>query len=509
MIAGWGNGRFDYAFGVGGGNNYARIMQGFLIATNDKAQLIPGIATEWGISSDGKTWTVTVRDGAKFHDGTALKAEDVWWTWMHYWGKDESGSAVERATQSSAQALGRIVDKVEQPGPNKASITTKVPDSGFAGGMISEAAANWYGVMPKRPKVHDSAQEVAYDKAPIAAGPMKLLRHVPSEVMAFERFDDFYYQPKNGFPEDRRVRFKSLDLRLVPEEATRVAAIRAGEADIAPGSLATRKQVEAGGGRMVFGPEGIYISALPYGCYRPQYPCYDKRVRQALAYAIDKGVIRDKLFGGPEVFQVRGWAHVTPSSIGYSPDLDPFPFDPAKARQLLADAGYPGGKGFGKFIVTTWVSTATPFLPESAQLAAEFWRRELGLDVEVVVGDEANLKRQALTEELFGQFRWADNEARLDGGTIVRSSYGTPTHAGRRHENPELFALVNKTQAVIDPAERAVAYNNLYKRLRDEHYVMGIGYINIPWAVGPRVLAWQPWPLAFYPSNLHGITLKP
>jgi ABC-type transport system substrate-binding protein len=508
MIAGWGNGRFDYSYGVGGGNNYARIMQGFLIATNEKTELLPGIATKWEISSDGKTWTFTIREGAKFHDGKVITAEDTWWTFMHNWGKDESGSAVEKVTQSSAQSQARVTEKIEQPAPNKVSITAKNPDAGFPAAMVSEAAGNWYGVLPKRPKVHDSAQDAVYDKTPIAAGPMKLIKHVPAEVMAFERFDDYYYQPKNGSPEDRRVKFKSLDLRQVPEEATRVAAIRAGEADIAPASLATKKQVEAGGGRLVFGPEGVYMYIRVIGCYRAQFPCHDKKVRQALAYAFDKAIIRDKLFGGPEVFQVKGWTHVTPSAIGYTPEADPFPFDPAKARQLLAEAGYPGGKGFGKLIINTWVSTAMPFQPETAQLVADSWKRELGLDVEAKVGDETALKKAFLTPELHGQILVRDNETRFDGSSSLRSSYATPDHAGRMHEDPELFKQSLEAIAVFDPEQRDVISKKVYKRLNEESYDIGIGYTNIPWAVGPRVLAWQPFPLAFYPSNLHGITLK-
>jgi peptide/nickel transport system substrate-binding protein len=200
MIAGWGNERFTYHFAVGGGNNFARIHQGFLIATNEKTELLPGIATKWEISKDGKTWTFTIRDGAKFHDGKALTAEDVWWSWMHYWGKDASGSAVERATQSSAQALARQVDKFELAAHNQVSFTRKSPDAGFAGAYVSEAAANWYGVVPRQPKVHDTAQEAAYTKNPIGAGPGKMVKHVAAELMAFERFDDYYYQPKNGLP---------------------------------------------------------------------------------------------------------------------------------------------------------------------------------------------------------------------------------------------------------------------------------------------------------------------
>ena len=296
-------------------------------------------------------------------------------------------------------------------------------------------------------------------------------------------------------------------MRLVPEEATRVAAMRAGEADIAPTSMGSRKQVEAGGGRLIFGQEGVYFRIIAQGCFS-DVPCKDKRVRQALAYAVDKELMRDQLYGGPEVMQVKGWAAVTPSTIGYSPELDPFPFDPDKARQLLADAGYPGGKGFGKLIINTWVSTSLPFMPESAQLAGEMWKRELGIDTEVVVGDETALKKAVKTRELDGQIIWRDNEARLDAASINRNGYATVTSKTRLTENPEIFELTNSALEVFDLEERPQALNKLYRRLADEQFEMGIGYVNIPWAVGPRIQTWAPWPLAFFPSGLYTITLK-
>jgi peptide/nickel transport system substrate-binding protein len=508
MIAGWGNERFAYNYGVGGGNNYARILHGFLIATNDRAELLPGIARSWDVSDDGRTWTVTVRDGARFHDGSPITAEDVWWTWMNYWGQDASGSAVERVTQSSAQALGRVVEKIEQPAPDQVSISMTIADAGFPAAMISEAAGNWYSVLPKRPIVHDHAQEAAYDQNPNAAGPMKLVRHVPAELMQFERFEDYYYQPANGLPEDRRVKFAALDLVLVPEESTRAAAIRSGEADIAPITQASQKQVESGGARVVYGQEGVYMYIRQVGCYLPQFPCSRKEVRQALAYSFNKDVIRDQLFGGPDVFQVKGWTHATPSSIGYSPDLDPYPFDPDQGRQLLSQAGYPDGEGFGKLIINTWVSTSMPFMPESAQLIADSWKNELGLDVEVRVGDEASLKKEFLSDTLHGQILIRDNETRLDGSSSQRSSYGTPDHAGRLHEDPEITSMVQESLEVFDPQQRTAAFNEGYRRLKEESYDISVGYTNIPWAVGPQILEWHPRPLAFYPSELHTIILK-
>ena len=99
-------------------------------------------------------------------------------------------------------------------------------------------------------------------------------------------------------------------------------------------------------------------------------------------------------------------------------------------------------------------------------------------------------------------------DAKVEASSGIRNNYGTPGFGKRVHESQELFDLTQKTLGTIGPAERARALNMLYGRLREEGYEIGIGYVNVPWAVGPRVLAWQPWPLAFYPSNLHGITLK-
>jgi ABC-type transport system substrate-binding protein len=236
--------------------------------------------------------------------------------------------------------MARNTEKIEQIGPNQISITMKNADVGFAG-LISDTSGSCQGmVLPRHQwgadalaKVHDKPLMEAYDQKPVAAGPVKLLKHVAEELMAFERFDDYY-------DKERMVSFRTLDLRKVPEEATRAAALRAGEADIAPISLATRKQVEAGGGRLVFGQEATYLYIRTMGGWDTRFPQSKKEVRQAMSYALDLKTMQSELWG-LEIFSPRGWLYVTPSAIGYSPELDPFPYDPNKARQLMAQAGYP------------------------------------------------------------------------------------------------------------------------------------------------------------------------
>ena len=505
MVGDLANERFDTIFvgGTPGWQNYSQLVHGALINSTEKRELVPGIASQWGLSADGLTWTFTIRKGVKWHDGSELTPADVLWTLQHYLGPQSQGYSIS----STGARMSRLLDKIELSGPDKVILTTKQPEIAIEP-YASDTTPGYFPVMPKRAKLHETEAEAAYDNNPIGAGFMRLGKRVPASLMRFERFDDFYYQPKNGFPEDRRVNFQSLDLLLVPEEATRVAALRAGEADIGPSTLATKKQVEAGGGRMVFGQEGVVSQPGLQGCWQAQYPCHDKRVRQALDYAIDKELIRDRLYGGPQAFQVKGWTVVTPSTIGYTPAMDPWPFDPVKARQLLAEAGYPGGKGFGKLIVNVRASTSLPFMTESAQIAADSWRRELGLDVEVKVGDSTKLKERRYAGELNGQVYWEENDTRRDATSTGANQYGDPQSLSRWHEDPELFQMVRETVQILDPDRRAEALKKLFVRLREESYQLGIGYANTPWAVGPRVLTWQPYSLTLYPSGLHTITLK-
>ena len=508
MVSALGNERFDKTFSSGADKNQGRMLHGMLIETNENTELIPGIASEWGISPDGLAWNFTIREGVKFHDGAEMTPEDVRWTLDHQYGP----AAFEWVSSSTAEAYSKLMESVELSAPNVVTTKFKQIETSFPG-YNSAAGPSWLAIIQARETLRDEAMEAAYDKNPIGTGPLKFVRHVPAEGIAWERFGDYYFNPDNGFYEDRRVNFTSLNLLAVPEEATRVAAMRAGEADIAPVSLAARDQVEKGGGRLIFGNEGGYFRIILVGCWSdPNIPCGDQRVRHALAYALNKELMRDTLYGA-EVMEVKGWAAVTPSTIGYSPDMDPFPFNPDKARSLLAEAGYktpdnPAGKDFGKLVINTWVSSVFPFLPESAQLAADMWKKELGIEAELLVGEETSLKKAHRAGDLHGTILWRDNETRLDAASISRSSYGNPTTVRRLHDDQTIFDLVNDTLAVYAADEMAPALNKMYQRMWEEHYEVGLGYINIPWATGPRVASWEPYPLAFWLSSYHTIILK-
>jgi ABC-type transport system substrate-binding protein len=137
------------------------------------------------------------------------------------------------------------------------------------------------------------------------------------------------------------------------------------------------------------------------------------------------------------------------------------------------------------------------------------WRKELGIDAEVRISEESAVKELTrLTEDAYGQVLFRDSETLTDASDMLNGDYGRdPDRPDRATRDPELVKIARETREIIDPAQRIPALNKAYKRFRDESYELSMGYVNIPWGVGPRVLTWEPYPMAFYPSAIHTITL--
>jgi hypothetical protein len=127
-----------------------------------------------------------------------------------------------------------------------------------------------------------------------------------------------------------------------------------------------------------------------------------------------------------------------------------------------------------------------PFQMEAAQIVANFWRRELGLDVEVRVNDSTGLRDMEWSGQLHGQVLWQESSARTNTTGKVSNAYADPESTIRIHEDPQIFRLANETFGILDVEKRPDASTKVYPRRREESYQLGIRYANIPWGVGPR-----------------------
>ena len=497
MQAVWGNQLFDTRDASAEVRRYGQLVHGYWIGSNENVELIPGIAESWELSDDGLTWSFVIREGVKFHDGSVLTIDDALFTM--------TDSFVPDAFASKVSGFGRKRDKIEITGPNTVSFTLTEVDASLASVLSESFPSSNYGALMPQAYLEKVGRD-GYNDKPIGAGAFEVVEFRRSEKMILERFDDFYYQPANGFPEDRRSNFLTLDLRLVPESATRASAMEAGQADIIEANLEVRKQIERGGGRILLSPEATYAILEMNGCYRPELACSDKNVRHALSLAIDIELIMRELYG--ESGHAKGWNLVTPSSIGYSPELDPLPQDIPEAQRLLAEAGYPGGQGFPKVEIHTWVAGEMPFMPEFAQLIGDMIQENLGIETQVKVGESGAIKSAEASGGLDGHLFVRPNEARRDGGSSMKNSYGDFGGKAPLAKDPTLQDIVLEALTVRDPAAKHEAYVGMYKALREESYAFAAGYVDLPWGVGPRITSWEPWPMNSNPTAWWTIVLQ-
>ncbi len=505
LIGGFGNERFIARYCSGLCHVYGRLLHAYLATTTHKGGVIPEVLDRWEINEDGTVWKLHMREGVKFHDGSDATIDDLLFSLDRM--TDYENEDPEQTTTTQASHRRRLVSQ-EVTGPYEITVNTTDPYAGFmvwnSNGHAGNLRMNLYPAKLLGEPYGPNEEE--YEKLPMGAGPMVMIDRSPGQTMSFERFDDYFYTPAFGAPEDRRPRFQFLDLHNVPELSTRVAALRAGDGDLIEAAEAVKDQIEGGGGRIIYARESTYVTIELNRCYLEGTRCGDIRVREALSRSIDRQSIVDTLYS-PDEYNVAGWNYVTPTSLGYTEELTPPAFDPDEARRLMTEAGYKvpgadGGKEYGELELVTWNPGDVPFIPDMAQLIADNWRTELGIDAKVTVTDRTLISQQRRGGELVDKARLFINEARWDGSTITHSSFNDPKNVNRYAEDPKLWAAIGEAFLVVDENERDAAMAKMYPVLQAEHYQLPMGYANLPWGVSKRIKEWQPWSAAAF-FNAH------
>ena len=283
--------------------------------------LAPSLAESWTVSEDALTYEFVLRKGAKFHNGDDVTAEDVKFSFERYRG-------------TSHNMLKERVAAVETPDPRHIRFQLKQPWPDFLTFYVSATGAGW--IVPK--KYVERVGEDGYKRAPVGAGPYRFVSFTPGVEMTLEAFDEYWRKA----PSVRRLVF-----RVIPDEATRLAALKRGEVDIVysiRGELAEELERTKG---LTLKPVVIPATFWLYFAdqWDSQSPWHDQRVRLAASIAIDHKTINQALTLGlsritgsiiPDDFEFY-WAPPSPT------------YDPAKSKRLLAEAGYPNGFDAGDY----------------------------------------------------------------------------------------------------------------------------------------------------------------
>src|ERR1043166_4810795 len=410
----------------------------------DTFKLEPLLATEWK-QPDPTTIEFTLRPGVKFHDGSPFTADDVVYT---------INLIADPASRLSTPANYNWLDKAEKTGDLSVRVKLKRPNP---------AALDYFAlVMPIYPKAYrEKVGPEGYAKAPIGAGPYKVTKWEAGASIEFERFEDYWAGSPKGKPA-----IKKLSVRFVPDAATEMTELLAGRADWIwnvnadqfdninklPNLSAVRKESMRVG----------YLSLDAAGRTGADNPLTKLKVRQAIWHAIDRKTIADKLVtGGSRVPP----APCFPSQFGCDAKAAvKYDYDPKKAKELLAEAGYPNG----------FDTEMVPYVqPTSWPAAIQSYLQAVGIRARINQLQVAPAIQKAWRGEAPLYMGSGGSYSINDVSAIFPVMYGKDANDNYSRD-PELEKLVAEGGATGDKAVRAKAYAAAIKIMTEKAYWLPI-----------------------------------
>jgi peptide/nickel transport system substrate-binding protein len=448
---------------------YLTLLYDFLVGTNADGSLSTanGAAERWEVSPDGKTWTFWLRPGITFHDGMELTAEDVRWS-LEMVTKPESIAAF-------AARLRNTIQEIEVSNSHKLVIRTNKPDLWLAQDL-SMAAGYEGAILPKH--YYEQVGADAFASKAIGSGPYKWTKGLAGSFIQLEAVDKHWAE---GIP-----KYKMITYRVVPEESTRIAMIQTGEADIVSVSRERVGELRGRGLNVFVKERGSVI-----GCYFHQqwegHPISDRRVRHALNLAINRDEIVNFVLAGQAKLMAMYPIGSFAVAAGADPELTPYLYDPAKAKQLLAEAGYPNG------FETTIYSYAREDVPELTRLveAIAGYAAKVGVKLTVFSTEYPVARTRRMTGKMPGHLSCLGTPNRSSPGDLLTLIH-TLHHSSSRltdHKAPELDALIEAAQSAASAAEGKKLIGDIHRWLYDDYATMPIAEGSIPFVADPKKIA--------------------
>lgn len=440
-------------------------------------KLQPGLATSWKPSGDGLTWVFRLRQGVKFHDGREMTAEDVQFTLMEAFRRPEAKSS--RAVQFRKGIKDvKVVDRYT------VSIHTAAPWPTFPFDVSNQPGIEGI-VLPKH--YVQKAGWAGFARRPMGTGPYKFVRHEVGTAVEFEAWKEHWKTPPH---------FDRLRITVVPEAATRIAMLKTGQVDIADVSLDEVAEVERSGLKIAEDPQPTSVRIHLYGTYYDNAgPIRDTRVRQALNLAINREEMVRTLFRG------KGKAAAVfppaPISIGYPRELKPYPYDPQRAKKLLAEAGFPNGFAIKLFSLSTGGFAQ---FQQVAEAVAGYWDA-IGVRTSIVPTDLGAFRPLYMASpqspQVVGQAGVFATTGRLNGADDLRIWWTTAGKITQLANNVEELAKNAAAGRTVEEITQTVekAYQILYKDYRSVPIADVSGTL---WAYGNQVAGVKVRPLRGY-----------
>ena len=415
-----------------------------LVERDQNLKIVPALAEELPKLVGPTTWEVKLRRGVKFHNGEEFNAESVKWS-------------LERVkTGLRASSNFRPIEKVDIVDPYTVRVQTSKPWPIFPTIMTSRQASMY------PPKAYAGKDTAFISKNPIGTGPYKLVRWSKDEEIVLEANDQYW----RGAP-----KIKTVVFRPIPDDAVRVAALQNGEVDVAvniPPHLAT----------IIANHPKIFLSTAPsirtlqlmfvtheYDAQHKLVGPYkgvtaDKRVRQAIAYALDVDEIIKGVLDGKAM---RTATLLTPLHFGYDPAIKPIKQDLGKVKQLLTEAGFPGGLELtlnspqGRYVRDKEVAEAVTGQLTKAGIKTQLKTFEFVSYLNTLV-----YVHKPGPVWLIG---WGTGT--VDAETVYGPLFRTGSNLGNYH-NADFDGMVDQAQTQMDEKQRLATYHRINKLWIDD-----------------------------------------
>jgi peptide/nickel transport system substrate-binding protein len=435
--------------------NYFYNLYDTLTRWDTALRLQPGLATAWKNVNE-TTWEVTLRPGVKFHDGTPLTAEDV-----------RASYDRARTPGKSVVAAGfATIEAVQVTGPLALRIVTKKPDP-----LMPVRMAQMGGqIYPARFASDEGARELA--RKPVGTGAYRFVSWTKDDRLVMEANREWW-----GW-EGRAPAIERVVWKPIPDDFARIAALQRGEVDVItnvpPDQMKMIRTLTVPATRTVT----FWINAT-------QPPTSDRRVRQAMHYALDVHAIVQNLYAGQGKPFSGGLAD---TDFGYNPALKPYPYDPERARRLLAEAGYAGG-----IDVTLYAGSGTMVNDKQLlEAIADMWSK-VGIRARIEMMEMA--ARQKMNNERTlppnGLLLINPQSTLLDAdGSLWRLFH--PTGFGGRYwvgsqPGQRFHDLMEQARYTLDPRKRKELYTEATRIIHEEKPWLELFQEVIIYGVSPRL----------------------
>jgi peptide/nickel transport system substrate-binding protein len=424
-----------------------RVVETLVTFPEEKTEVVPGLAESWTISKDGLQYTFKLRKGITFHDGTPFNAAAVKFSIERQFNPEHPANKIGK--YPFANYFFGNVKAVEPLSEDRVAFLLKEPRASFLAVLTAGAASI---VSPTA--VMKAGLD--YPSAPVGTGPFRFASWDRGQRVVLEKNPKYWKYP---------VKLDRVVYRPIVEDQARLTELLTGQLDLIVGVPADYVgQLESGQKVSLLKQTGVHVWYL--GINNQKKPFDDKRVRQALNYAVDKQAIVRDVLKGTGTLSV---GPVQPNTWGAEPTLKPYPHDPARAKKLLAEAGFPNG-----FSTTLWVPESGSGMqsPVSMSTVIQSNLKAVGVTVNMQTMEWGAYlaKLRSKEQDLFALSWMAGMEdPDMVMYPLLHSSQWTPNGPNRAlYKNDTFDTLLTEARHTTDQARRAVLYKQAQKILVDD-----------------------------------------